>query len=122
MLRTLLCSGCCLLWAILPVSAEEPKSGPWPQFRGPKRDNISPATGLLTEWPGNGPPLAWKREGLGVGYASVSLANGKIYTMGDKNGSAYIHALDPKDGKLAWSAKIGNAGGRAGGSSSTPTV
>jgi outer membrane protein assembly factor BamB len=42
--------------------------------------------------------------------------------MGDKNGSAYIHALEPSGGKLLWSAKVGKAGGGAGGSSSTPTI
>jgi hypothetical protein len=26
----------------------------WPEFHGPKRDNISEATGLLKEWPEDG--------------------------------------------------------------------
>jgi outer membrane protein assembly factor BamB len=114
--------GLCLMLAGSITRAEEPNSASWPQFRGPNRDGLSPDKGLLNEWPADGPPLAWKATGLGVGYASVSLADGKLYTMGDKNGSAFIHALDPKNGKLLWSAKAGRSGGGAGGSSSTPTV
>jgi outer membrane protein assembly factor BamB len=94
----------------------------WPQFRGPQRDDRSGDKGLLAEWPAQGPPLAWKTTGLGRGYASVSMAEGRIYTMGDHDGSAYIHALDGTTGKLIWSAKVGKDGGGAGGSSSTPTI
>ena len=34
--------------------------GDWPQWRGPNRDGISSDTGLLKEWPEDGPKLAWK--------------------------------------------------------------
>ena len=39
----------------------------WNQFRGPNRDAHSPDTGLLTEWPKEGPPrtcsfMPWKRR------------------------------------------------------------
>ncbi len=39
--------------------------GDWPQWRGPNRDGISMETGLLKEWPADGPPLLWKIKGLG---------------------------------------------------------
>ena len=29
----------------------------WPQFLGPRANNISAETGLLAKWPTNGPPL-----------------------------------------------------------------
>src|SRR3712207_5780996 len=57
----------------------------WPQFRGPKRDSLSTETGLLKQWPAGGPPLAWKATGLGKGYGTVSVANGRIYTTGDQS-------------------------------------
>ena len=37
----------------------------WPQWRGPNRDGISKETGLLKEWPANGPSLVWKAAGAG---------------------------------------------------------
>ncbi|HET9786012.1 MAG TPA: hypothetical protein VFP47_02710, partial [Pyrinomonadaceae bacterium] len=53
----------------------------WPQWRGPNRDGISKETGLLKQWPADGPPLVWKTKGAGTGYSSFSIANGKLYTM-----------------------------------------
>ncbi len=44
---------------------------------GPKRDGISASKGLLKEWPEAGPKLAWITEGVGGGYASVSIADAK---------------------------------------------
>ena len=32
----------------------------WPQWQGPNRDGKSADTGLLKQWPENGPPLAWR--------------------------------------------------------------
>jgi len=51
----------------------------WPQFRGPNRDGACQETGLLKEWPKDGPKLLWEISGLGVGYSTVSIANGKLY-------------------------------------------
>ena len=65
----------------------------WPQWRGPKRDGASTETGLRREWPPDGPPLAWKTNGIGTGYSSVSVAAGKIYTMGDRSDSSFVHAI-----------------------------
>ncbi|HEX4900110.1 MAG TPA: hypothetical protein VFV61_06220, partial [Pyrinomonadaceae bacterium] len=55
--------------------------GNWPQWRGPNRDGISTETGLLKQWPENGPPLAWKAAGAGFGYSSFAVVNGRLYTM-----------------------------------------
>ncbi len=99
-------------------------SGPasdWPQWRGPNRDDISPDTGLLAEWPAGGPPLAWKAHGIGHGYSTVSISGSRIFTMGDAPDSSFIHALDLQ-GKLLWSAKVGRPGGDHPGTRCTPTV
>ena len=53
-----------------------------PQFRGPDRDGVYPASGLATQWPKAGPPLKWAAKGLGESYASVTVAGGKIFTTG----------------------------------------
>lgn len=79
----------------------------WYQYRGPKRDGLSPDTGLLKQWPGSGPPLAWKTTGLGDGFSSVAIAGDKIFTMGDVGGSACLLALKAADGKILWAAKVG---------------
>lgn len=96
----------------------------WPQWRGPARDDISTETGLLKQWPSSGPALVWKATGLGTGFSSVSVAAGRIYTMGDGTDSSYVYALDEATGKQIWSAKVGAIGGGNGfpGTRSTPTV
>ena len=58
----------------------------WPQFRGPHRDGKSAETGLLKEWPQDGPGLLWSVEGLGIGFSSVAVANGFVYTTGMLDG------------------------------------
>lgn len=99
---------------------------PWPQFRGPNRDNISPDKGLLARWPDNGPKLNWQASGLGEGYSSVSVARGKIYTMGTKGDEEMVHALNPETGKVLWSTptegRTYKDGGQGNGPRGTPTV
>ena len=43
---------------------------------------MSKETGLLKEWPKEGPPLAWRVKGLGGGDSAPSIAAGQIYGMG----------------------------------------
>ena len=86
------------------------QAGDWPQWRGPNRDGKSSETGLLKEWPADGPKLAWKATGLGKGYAGISSAADRLLTMGDKDGTGFVIALDAADGKILWSAKVGQPG------------
>src|SRR5262245_46859275 len=82
-------------------------SGEWPQWRGPNRDGVSRETGLLATWPQGGPPLAWQTNGLGQGTSSVSIAAGRIYTMGIRGDSEVVIALNELDGKEVWATPIG---------------
>ena len=96
----------------------------WPQWRGPNRDGISKETGLLKQWPEDGPPLAWKAKGAGAGYSSFSIANGKLYTMGLRGDREYVVAFDVATGKEAWATAHGGAfrNDRGDGPRGTPTV
>lgn len=98
--------------------------GDWPQYHGPNRDNISTETGLLDRWPADGPPLAWKTDGLGEGYSSVAIVGGRIYTMGNRGDDEMVLCLDAADGKPVWSRRNGAAyrEGQGNGPRGTPTV
>ncbi|MEK6238119.1 MAG: hypothetical protein N2C14_25685, partial [Planctomycetales bacterium] len=73
----------------------------WPQWRGPQREGHSLSEGLLKEWPADGPPVVWNSEEVGVGYSSIIIQDGMIYTQGDLNGIEHVIALDAdQDGKL----------------------
>ena len=80
----------------------------WPQFHGPKRDNISTETGLLKTWPEGGPSLLWTAQGLGHGFSSMAVAGGIIYTAGNVEKDTVITALDTS-GKTLWQGKNGPA-------------
>lgn len=96
----------------------------WPQWRGPNRDGISKETGLLKQWPADGPPLVWKAAGAGRGYSSFSIADGKLYTMGLRGDREFIVAFDVATGKEAWATPHGSAfrNDRGDGPRGTPTV
>ncbi len=80
----------------------------WPCFHGQNRDNLSTETGLLKAWPEGGPELLWTASGLGAGYSSVSISDGRIYTAGMINKQTYVFALG-LDGKLLWQALNGES-------------
>ena len=90
-----------------------------PQWRGPNRDGIFPATGLLQQWPADGPKLAWKTEKLGKGMAGVSIAGGKIFTTAGRKGGQFLVALDLATRAELWAAKISEKGGEP---RCTPTI
>jgi outer membrane protein assembly factor BamB len=114
---------------LLPIdSAPSVKnSTDWPQWRGPNRDAICTETGLLREWPKGGPKLLWSAravngdENVGMGMATVAVAGGKLYTLGDRGDKGNIICLDEATGKILWitpfSPPYGDRGPRC-----TPTV
>ncbi|HVS34222.1 MAG TPA: PQQ-binding-like beta-propeller repeat protein [Gemmataceae bacterium] len=105
----------------------------WPQWRGPDRSGVSAETGLLPQWPKDGPELAWSFENAGSGYGSFAVVAGRAYLLGarpiDADGAKrteQLIALDEK-GKERWKADIGpmwdfEGNQWSGGPNSTPTV
>jgi outer membrane protein assembly factor BamB len=79
----------------------------WPQFRGPKRDDISTETGLLKDWPKAGPPLAWTFDKAGVGFSGFSIVGGRMYTMGNRDGKDQVICVDTKNGQEVWAVDVG---------------
>ncbi len=127
------------------------QNGDWPQWRGPRRDALCTETGLLKEWPKSGPKLLWDSNtvngghSVGIGFASLAMVQGRIYTMGDhfgnekdavkkgdktgkkaasKGGDGSLYCLDAATGKEIWSTRIGPSYFNANGSGSrcTPTL
>jgi outer membrane protein assembly factor BamB len=99
-----------LALALVATAAESD----WPTFRGPDRTDVSKDKNLLAKWPEDGPPLAWKTTGLGVGFSSVSVMGDKVYTMGDVEKSSLLFAVDRAKGGKLWELKVGPNGGGGG--------
>jgi outer membrane protein assembly factor BamB len=117
---------CLALGAVVALgsSATRSSAADWPQWRGPDRTGISKETGLLKEWPKEGPPLAWKTTDLGGGYSTPSVAEGRIFGMSYRGKDEVVWALEEKTGKEIWATKIATAVqlDRGEGSRCTPTV
>ncbi len=127
----------CALILTLPIALV---AADWPQWRGPNRDAKSPETGLLREWPKDGPKLLWnsrevnKGANVGRGYSSIAIAHGRIYTMGDRESPTtsqdgkkanrergdHMICLDAATGKELWATKLSPAW--SDGPRSTPTI
>jgi outer membrane protein assembly factor BamB len=122
-MRTRLLAALALALAALTLTAP---AADWPQWRGPKRDGISAETGLLKEWPKDGPALVWKSSDVLGGYSTPSVVGDRIYTIGNKDQDEFGIALGVKDGKEVWKTRIGAVGKNTGpnypGSRATPAV
>jgi outer membrane protein assembly factor BamB len=120
--RTLLSVTLVVLTLSAATTAQSPAN--WPQWRGPNRDGISKETGLLKQWPAEGPRLVWKATGAGRGYSSLALANGKLFTMGLRGDREFVIAFDTASGKEVWATPHGGAyrDSRGDGPRGTPTV
>lgn len=99
----------------------------WPQWRGPHRDGASEETGLLAEWPEDGPKLRWRNDKIGVGYSTPSVVGKRLYLMSNEGtDDEFVQALDVSDGRPIWSTRIGKVGPNDNppypGARSTPTV
>jgi outer membrane protein assembly factor BamB len=88
--------------AISEAWAAGAEADDWPQWQGPDRNAVSRERGLLQEWPQQGPPLAWRVEGLGSGYAAPSITGGRIFGMSHRDDDEVVWALSETDGSPLW--------------------
>lgn len=95
----------------------------WPQWRGPNLDGIS----TETDWSSEGKEKNLWFTNVGIGYSTVSIADGRLYTVGhDKEaGEDTIYCLDAKTGVDIWSHTFKSrtmAMAHKGGSLTTPSI
>ena len=119
MLALMFCAPLALSLLVAELSAAD-----WPQWRGPARDGISREEGIITAWSQPGPPLVWKVEG-GEGFSSISVSQGRLYTMVDRNDQEWVVCLDTGTGLELWKVLSADSykeyqGGN--GARSTPTI
>lgn len=95
----------------------------WPQWRGPARDGISRESG----WSAAGAEeSSWERD-VGLGYSTVSIVKGRLYTEGfdEAGGKDVLWCLDAATGAVLWShsypSRIWNEM-HGGGTLATPSV
>jgi outer membrane protein assembly factor BamB len=74
----------------------------WPQWRGPSRDGIVPASNVPASWPDK-PTLKWKQP-AGEGYSSPVVAGGRVFVHSRQDPEEVVTAFDLASGKQVWRA------------------
>jgi len=97
----------------------------WPNFRGPAQDNISREGGWNAKSVAT-PRILW-RAAVGNGFSTVSVANGRVYTMGNRANRDTVWCLDQDKGTVLWqhtydAPAMGRGSPDFPGPRSTPTV
>jgi outer membrane protein assembly factor BamB len=107
------------------------RAADWPQWRGANRDGHSKDTGLLKEWPKDGPKLRWTYEKAGAGFGSTAVVGEKMYLLGaddpETGDKEFALCLNIADGKELWRTPLETSAGDytynwGSGPRSTPTV
>jgi outer membrane protein assembly factor BamB len=86
----------CMLFAVVVLATPLAKADDWPQWMGPKRDNVWREDGILEKFPKGGPKIAW-RTPISAGYAGPAVANGKVFVMDRILGKGAENPADPFD-------------------------
>lgn len=109
---------------LLAIASVTAAANDWPTFRGADRMDMSKETGLLKQWPVDGPTRVWLNEDVGLGYSGYAIVAGVVYTLGARDATEYVIAVDAATGKEKWSAEAGPllTNGWGDGPRSTPTV
>jgi outer membrane protein assembly factor BamB len=70
----------------------------WANFLGPQYDGTSNETGLLLDWPDEGPPVLWSRP-VGESYGNPVVANGKLIIFHRIEDEEVIECIDAVNGE-----------------------
>jgi outer membrane protein assembly factor BamB len=95
----------------------------WPQWRGASRNGIS-SERVNATWPAAGPKVLW-RASVGTGFSSISVSQGRAYTLGNAGNQDTVWCFDAVSGKELWKHAYSSQLGPQyyeGGPGSTPTV
>lgn len=112
------------LLAVSLLTAHTASALDWPQWRGPQRDDLSAETGLLKQWPADGPKQLWVFKNAGNAYSGPAIVGGKLFTMGTRDGNEVLLCLDAAKGTELWATPLGSILDNkwGGGPRSTPTI
>lgn len=79
----------------------------WPQWRGPDRSEVSRETGLLKQWPADGPKQLWLYQNAGLGYAGPAIVGGTLYMTGARGEQECLLAVNAETGAELWVTELG---------------
>ncbi len=110
------------LLALAAIFSTHALAGDWPHYRGPSQNGSSQES--IGTLPVGGAREIWRVQ-LGTGLSSVTVADGRVFSAGFKDGREVLYCLSAANGRVLWThswlAKLG-AYLFEGGPRATPTV
>lgn len=105
------------------IAEDGEKTMDWCQWRGPNRTGISTESNWMSVFPPEGLKKLWEAS-VGTGFSSVSVCDGKLYTMGNADQKDTVYCFNANTGDIIWqySYSCQAEGGGHPGTGSTPTV
>ena len=93
--------------ALLLVSGSVGAQSPY-GWRGPERNGIYPETGLLKEWPKEGPKMLWETLEIGKGYSSPVIVGDRLYVTGmNEDETREVFYAFSLDGRMLYKTDYG---------------
>ena len=114
----------CMFLFTLLTSCTTVDADDWPHFRGIHRNGTTTETVDPASWPPEGPRLLWQAS-IGTGFSSIAIADGRVCSMGNTDGTDHVVCLDEETGEEFWRHSYACALDDnlfEGGPTSTPTI
>ena len=88
--------------ATMVMVAVMAEAADWPQFGGPQGNLVSPETGLMKQWPADGPRECWSVD-LGPGFGGAAVHDGEVFIL-DREPAVrdILRCLDLQTGRELW--------------------
>lgn len=105
---------------LIATVATSTLAGDWPHWRGPDRNGIS----READWDPSKMRRSWQVN-VGTGFSTVSVADGRVFTMGNERNRDTVYCLAEQTGKTLWKHSYDSPLAPRyydGGPSATPTV
>jgi len=77
----------------------------WPQWRGPDRTGVVPATEAVPETLPAEPKVLWRIK-AGEGFASPVVAGGYVFYLDNQTAKEVVHCVKASDGTEVWKAEL----------------
>lgn len=93
----------------------------WPRWRGPDGNGMIPHADWNPAAFTEEPRIVWEVN-VGIGYSSIAVENGLLYTMGNASGEDTVYCLNAETGDEVWTYSYSASSGEYPGPRATPTI